>query len=220
MLPLTINGDCVERVPNFHFLWVHIEEALTWGVNTTELLRVLRKDNIAQRLLLSFYRCSIESVLTYCICAWYGCSTAAQRKALQRVINSAPKKIIICSLPTLEELHSSRCLKRAQNIVREIHHPGHSLFELQPSGRRYTNIKAKTNRLKIASTQLQSMYSMLLKDECACMCMWSCVLPLYCIYYVVLFVLECFFYDEQMVPAKIAVIFFFIIMLLYFVQWQ
>lgn len=92
MLPLTINGDCVERVPNFHFLWVHIEEALTWGVNTTELLRVLRKDNIAQRLLLSFYRCSIESVLTYCICAWYGCSTAAQRKALQRVINSAPKK--------------------------------------------------------------------------------------------------------------------------------
>lgn len=134
--------------------------------------------------------------------------------------SAQPKKIIICSLPTLEELHSSRCLKRAQNIVKEIHHPGHSLFELQPSGRRYTNIKAKTNRLKIAPTPLQSMYSMLLKDECACMCMWSCVLPFYCIYYVVLFGLECVFFMMNKWYQQRLLFFIFIIMLFYFVQWQ
>ncbi|KAK0146537.1 hypothetical protein N1851_014143 [Merluccius polli] len=53
--PLIINGDCVERLADFHFLGVHIEEDLTWSVNTSELLkkaqqrlyflRILRKNH-------------------------------------------------------------------------------------------------------------------------------------------------------------------------------
>ncbi|KAK3544698.1 hypothetical protein QTP86_026097, partial [Hemibagrus guttatus] len=91
--PLIISGDCVERVGDFRFLGVYIEKDLTWSVNTSELLkkaqerlhflRVLRKNNITQRLLVSFYRCSIESLLTYCICVWYTSCTVAQRKAPQ-----------------------------------------------------------------------------------------------------------------------------------------
>ncbi|KAK3550786.1 hypothetical protein QTP70_005472 [Hemibagrus guttatus] len=59
--------------------------------------------------------------------------TVAQRKALQRVINTA-QKILGCPLLTLEELHSSGCLKKAQNIIKDTSHPGHHLFELLPSG--------------------------------------------------------------------------------------
>ncbi|XP_029922302.1 NLR family CARD domain-containing protein 3-like [Myripristis murdjan] len=132
MLPLTINGDCVERVADFRFLGVHIEEGLTWGVNSTELS-----------------------------------STAAQKKALQRVINSA-QKIIGCTLPTLEELHSSRCLKKAQNIVKDTFHPGHNLFELLPSGRRYRSIKARTNRLKNSSYPTARELKSNLKKKCEC----------------------------------------------------
>ncbi|MCJ8733028.1 hypothetical protein PDJAM_G00218310, partial [Pangasius djambal] len=58
------------------------------------------------------------------------------------------QKIVGCPLPTLENLHSSRCLKKAQNIVKDTSHPGHSLFELLPSGRRHRLINARTNRLK------------------------------------------------------------------------
>ncbi|KAK3569005.1 hypothetical protein QTP86_021585, partial [Hemibagrus guttatus] len=71
--PLYISGDCVERVADFQFLGVQIEEGLTWSTNTSELLkkaqqrlyflRALRKNNVTQRLLVSFYRCSIESIL-------------------------------------------------------------------------------------------------------------------------------------------------------------
>ena len=50
------------------------------------LLRVLGRNNITQRLLVSFYRASIESILTYCMCVWFNNCTVAQRKALQRVI--------------------------------------------------------------------------------------------------------------------------------------
>ncbi len=64
-----------EMVESFKFLGTHISEELTWRTNITALvkkaqerlyfLRMLRKLNPSQRLLLSFYRCSIESVLTH-----------------------------------------------------------------------------------------------------------------------------------------------------------
>lgn len=154
---LYISRNCVEKVSDFCFLGFHIEEDLTWVVNTFELLkkaqqrlhflRVLRKSNISQKLLVSFYWSSIESIFMYCICVWYSSCTGAQRKTLQRVIKTA-QKIVGCPLPTLEELHSSRCLKKAQNIIKDTSHLGHLLFELLPSGRRYRLIKRKTNRFK------------------------------------------------------------------------
>ena len=66
---------------------------------------------------------------------------------LQRVIKAA-QKIIGCPLPSLDELHRSRCLKKANSILIDSSHPGHKLFELLPSGRRYRSIKTRTNRLK------------------------------------------------------------------------
>ena len=70
--PLLIGGTRVERVSNFRFLGVNIMENLTWSVHTTELvkkaqqrlyfLRVLRRNNIPRKLLMSFYRCSIERI--------------------------------------------------------------------------------------------------------------------------------------------------------------
>ena len=101
-------------------------EDLTWGINTTGLvkkaqqrlyfLRVLRKDNIPQKLLVSFYRCLIESILTYCLCVWFTSCTVAQRGMLQGVIK-AVQKIIGCPLLSLDELHRSRCLKKADSIL-------------------------------------------------------------------------------------------------------
>lgn len=71
----------MERVSSARFLVLRLEEDLTWNMNTTEtlkkaqqrlyFLRVLRENNISQSLLVSFYRCSIESILTYCTCVWF-----------------------------------------------------------------------------------------------------------------------------------------------------
>jgi len=92
--PLVINGGVVERVSTFKFLGTHISEDLTWKHNTSHgayFLRVLRKVNLSQRLLISFYRCSIESVLSHNILVWNSSSSAADKKALQRVIKAAQK---------------------------------------------------------------------------------------------------------------------------------
>ncbi len=140
----------MERVSDFRFLGIHMEDNLTWSVNTTiiikaaqqrlHFLRILRNYQLTQNLLVSIYRCSVESILTYCICVWFSSCTAAERKALQRIITTA-QKVIGCPLPSMEELNSSCCLLKAQKILKDPSHPGQSLFELLPSGRRYRVLK-------------------------------------------------------------------------------
>ena len=96
--------------------------------------------------LVFYYRCSIQSGPMYRISAQYGSCWAADRRALKRVINTA-QKVIGCSPPSLEDLFSSRCLSRAVTL-KGPSHPGHHLFDLLTSGRRFSSIISGTNRLK------------------------------------------------------------------------
>ncbi|XP_077455065.1 rapunzel 5 isoform X2 [Stigmatopora argus] len=157
LAPLLINGVCVDRVQSFKFLGVHVTDKLSWSTNTTAVvkkaqtrlhfLRVLRKNNLGSNLLRTFYRTTVESILAYGITVWYAGSTAADKKAMQKVINTA-QRIVGCSLPSLEDIASPCYLSRAKNIIGDPYHPGHNLFQLLPSGRRYRSHKARTNRLK------------------------------------------------------------------------
>ncbi|XP_037533229.1 vacuolar protein sorting-associated protein 13B [Nematolebias whitei] len=81
-------------------------------------LRVLTRNIITQSLLVSFYQCSIESIVTYCINGWYFSCTVAQTKVIQRVINTAPK-IVCCPLFSLEGLHSCHCIGKFHNILKD-----------------------------------------------------------------------------------------------------
>ncbi|XP_076846643.1 NLR family CARD domain-containing protein 3-like [Brachyhypopomus gauderio] len=85
-------------------------------------LRVLRKHNLESNLLLTFYRSSIKSLLTYCITVWYGSCTMADKERLQRVVKTA-QRIIGCPLPSLMDIYSTRCLSRAQSIIMDNSHP-------------------------------------------------------------------------------------------------
>ncbi|KAK0153202.1 hypothetical protein N1851_005108 [Merluccius polli] len=109
--PLHINGERVERVSSFKFLGIHISENLSWTTNTTAIVKKAQ-----QR---SFYRCSIESVLTYGILLWYGSSSAADRKTLQRTIKTT-QNIINQQLPTMDTIFNSRCLQKTQHSERLI----------------------------------------------------------------------------------------------------
>ncbi|KAK7910081.1 hypothetical protein WMY93_014765 [Mugilogobius chulae] len=154
--PLYIKGDLVERVSHFKFLGTYICQDLTWTTNITSLvkkaqqrlyfLRTLRRANLPQALLLSFYRCSIESILTHDMLVWYSSCSALDKKTLDRVVKSA-QDIIRTTLPSLPDLYRNRCLRRAKGIIQDSSHPAHSLFEVLPSGRRYRTIKSHTSRL-------------------------------------------------------------------------
>ncbi|GAA6093390.1 mas-related G-protein coupled receptor member A4-like [Tachysurus ichikawai] len=84
----------------------------------------------------SFYRSTFESLLAYCISVWYSGCIPAEKRALQRIINTA-QIITGCSLPSLEDIASPRHLSRTNNIIKDTSHPDHHLFALLSSGIRY-----------------------------------------------------------------------------------
>ncbi|KAF7652537.1 hypothetical protein LDENG_00095020 [Lucifuga dentata] len=86
-------------------------------------------------------------MLAYSITVWYAGCSALERRALQRVINSA-QKIVGCPLPSVEDISNSRCLCRAKTILKDSTHPAHHLFDLLPSGRHYRSFTARTTKLK------------------------------------------------------------------------
>ncbi len=109
-------------------------------------LRRLKRASLPPPILTTFYRGTIESVLTSCITVWYGNCCAADRKTLQRTVNTAAK-IIGAPLPSILDIFLTRCSSKAKSIVEDPTHPSHSLFQLLPSGRRYRSIRARSARL-------------------------------------------------------------------------
>ncbi len=155
--PLTINGATVERVSSTKFLGVHITEDLSWTNNTAALakkaqqrlyfLRKLRRARAPAPIMCTFYRGTIESILTSCITVWYGACNTSCRKSLQRIVRAA-EKIVGVSLPSLQDIYSTRLTRKALCIAGDPTHPTHNLFSLLPSGRRLRSLQARTNRLK------------------------------------------------------------------------
>ena len=149
--PVYINGDEVERVESFRFLGVQITNSLTRSPHADTIvkkvhhclyfLRRLRKFGMSATTLTTFYRCIIESILSGCITAWYGSCSARDRWKLQKVVNVA-HSITQTSLPSIDSVHTSRCLGKAASIIKD---PGHSLFHLLPSGKRYKSLRSHTN---------------------------------------------------------------------------
>ncbi len=155
--PITIDKTPVERVTSFKFLGVHITEDLTWSAHTDAVLkkahqrlfflRRLRKFGTSPSILRSFYTCTVESILTGCITAWFGNSTAGNRRALQRVVRTA-RHIVGGELPSLQDIYTRRCTRKARRIIKDSSHPSHRLLSLLPSGRRFRSIRSRTSRLR------------------------------------------------------------------------
>ncbi|KAI4894223.1 hypothetical protein NFI96_007332, partial [Prochilodus magdalenae] len=142
--PLNINGSAVEIVQSTKFLGVHITENLTRSLNTSSIAKEaqqclyflwrLRKAHLPPPILTKFYRGTLESILSSCIIAWFGNCNASDRKTLQRIVRTA-EEIIGVSLPSVTDIHTTRCTRKAINIVKDPTHPSHGLSSLLPSGR-------------------------------------------------------------------------------------
>ncbi|KAI3352127.1 hypothetical protein L3Q82_020938 [Scortum barcoo] len=63
-------------------------------------------------------------------------ATKRDRNRLQRAVRTA-ERITWCDLPSIQDLDIFRVRKRTGNISEDPSHPGHNLFHLLPSGRRY-----------------------------------------------------------------------------------
>ena len=99
------------------------------GMTTLFPLRRLKRFGMGPQILKKLYVCSIESILTCCITAWFGKCSASDRKALQRVVRMA-QYITGAKLPAVQDLYTRWCQRKAQNIVKDSRHPSYRLCHL------------------------------------------------------------------------------------------
>ncbi|KAM9403272.1 optineurin-like isoform 2-T2 [Salvelinus alpinus] len=122
-------------------------------------LRRLKKFGLSPKALTNFYRCTIESILSGCITAWYGNCSAHNRKALQRVVRSA-ERITGGKLPALQDTYTTRCHRKAIKIIKDNNHPSHCLFTPLSSRRRELEaLRAQLVRLQAEKSDLVAMNS-------------------------------------------------------------
>ncbi len=111
-------------------------------------LRKLREAHLSPHMLLNFYRCTIESILTNCITVWYGISncTVSDQKALQREVKTAQYTTGVG--PPSKDVYPKHCLRRVRSIIKDSSHPNHRLFTPLPLGRCYRSLRCHTSRLR------------------------------------------------------------------------
>ena len=116
--PILIYGAAVEQVESFKFLGVHITNQLTWSKHSMTVVKRARQNlfplrrrkrfSMGPQILKRFYSCTIESILTGCITAWYGNCSASDLKALQRVVRTA-QYFTRAKLPAIQEEGPENC---------------------------------------------------------------------------------------------------------------
>eukprot|EP00061_Rhincodon_typus_P001717 g15549.t1 len=112
--PIYISGTEVVRVKSTKFLGVTITNNLsaTCHVDVTVkkaqqhlfFFRQLRKFDMSIRSLTNFYRCTIESILSGRIMAWYGNCSAQDPKKLQKMVCTA-QTITEANLPSMDSIY-------------------------------------------------------------------------------------------------------------------
>ncbi len=122
---LCINGKELERVDSVKFLGIHMTEDLTWSLNTCSLVkraqqrlffqRKLKQAGLPPKLLVSFYRSTIESVLCQCCTVWYASCTVENRRDLSQVVKTA-QRIVGTALPDLDSVYTNYLQGKARSI--------------------------------------------------------------------------------------------------------
>eukprot|EP00061_Rhincodon_typus_P003092 g19253.t1 len=126
--PIYKNRTEVERVKTIKFLGVTITNNLSWTshikvtVKKTQqclfFLRRLKTFGMFIRTLTNFYRCTIESILSGCITAWYGNCSAQDCKILQKMVCTA-QTITEANLPSMDSIYMARFHGKAANIIKD-----------------------------------------------------------------------------------------------------
>ena len=152
---LFIDGMKVERVDQYKYLGTIIDNKLNFNANTSAIhkkcqsrlycLQKLRSIQVKQKVLSMFYRCFLESVLTFGFLCWFGGLSVKNKNVLERVVRVSGK-VIGKEQESLSKLYERRAIQKAKAIAMDSTHVLAQHYELLPSGRRYNMIRVPTVR--------------------------------------------------------------------------
>ncbi len=133
-------------VNSFKFLGVHITEDLTWSTHTDAVLKEEEVWNEPQHpQILLHLHCGEHPDRLHHRLVWKQHRWQPQSSA--RVVRTA-RHIVGGELPSLQDIYTRRCIRKARRIIKDSSHPSHRLLSLLPSGRRLRSIRSRTSRLR------------------------------------------------------------------------
>lgn len=169
--PLTVHTTAAEMVHSFKFLSPHFQDS-DKGHQHSEHYQV--------RLLVLVSSQEAETswtqvpgmwwgAHTFSISIWYRNCSAADRKAMQRVLKTT-QKTIQCTFTSLEDY-------RAAHTMKDPTHPAHIPFDPLPLGRRLQSTKARTTMLECSfdpeAVKLEPQkQKQCIAPSCCCCCLF------------------------------------------------
>ena len=152
-----IEGQEVEIVENYKYLGVNINNRLDWHAHTTTIIskinqrmHFVRKLNffkIDKTLISLFYRSIINSVISFCICAWGGNTAQRDISKIDRVTRQA-RKITNEDQFDFKELFQKACVNKITKILKDTSHPLHNQIIFSSRSNRVLLIRSRKERFK------------------------------------------------------------------------
>ena len=150
---IVIGDECVERVSDYKYLGVTVNERLDWSVHAEKVLskvnqrmyfvRKLNSFGIDSVLVSLFYRAAVQSLFSFCVIAWGGNLVRKESERFDRVARRVSRMTAICQ-ESFVEVFEKFAIRKIESILKDSNHP---LFSsLSFSCRTNRIIIMKTNR--------------------------------------------------------------------------
>ena len=148
-----IDGQVVERVEEYKYLGVTVNERLDWSEHASNVLskidqrlyfvRKLKYFNIDNTLISLFYRSAIQSLISFCVCVWGGNLNCREACKFDRVARRVFKMTNI-EQDSFLQIFNKSCLRKIEKIIKDKDHPLSNSVTF--SSRSNRPILLKTNR--------------------------------------------------------------------------
>ena len=152
-----MKGEQVERVCNYKYLGVTINEKLEWHPHASNIfskmsqrmyfIRSLNSFCIDKTMIHLFYRATMLSVMSFCLTAWGGNTKVSDISKFNSLLKKVSKITNECP-DSFKSIFETSCLKKLSNILKDQYHPlSYQLVTSQRSGR-LRHIRARTERYR------------------------------------------------------------------------
>jgi len=156
-MPIVINNETVEVVTEYKYLGINVDDQLKFKSHTDHvckkisqrlrILRQLRKFEVSRKTMKLVYNSLVKSIMTFGLVAWYGCLGTKEKAKIQSIMKTAGKTAYNIK-ESVSKIFEERVVDKTIKIITNKKHPLNTKYQLLPSGRRYKQMKIRTNRYK------------------------------------------------------------------------
>ena len=156
--PIIIKDSSVEQVSSYKYLGVTIQSNLKWDIHVHNLVKKankimhlvysLYKLHVDCKLISLFYNAVVSTVLSYAMSCWYAGCTNEMKKDVRRFHKKICKLCPTESIPSFDDIFSSKCSALCTKIMKDSDHPLHQYFKVLKHHDLLNVIYCRTNRFK------------------------------------------------------------------------